>query len=307
MSTYLVTGGCGFIGSHLVESLLDAGHQVRILDDLSTGKRENVSGKAEIMAGDVADAATVQRAAHGVEGIFHLAAIASVQKSVADWSGTHRVNLSGTINIFEAARTADRGRPVRVVYASSAAVYGDSDAMPISEESRVRPITAYGADKLGCEHHGRVATLIHNVPTTGFRFFNVYGPRQDPSSPYSGVISIFTSRVRKSQGLELFGDGQQLRDFVYVKDVVRFLRAAMDHESRDALVFNVCTGRPTTIRELAHKIMEVAGTTVEVRHNPPRPGDIRVSLGDPSAARRHFALEATTELSSGLKSTLESL
>jgi len=165
VARYLVTGGCGFIGSHLADALVAAGHGVRILDDLSTGKRANAPAAAEIVVGDVDDPPTVARVAAGVDGIFHLAAIASVARSNEDWIGTHRVNLSGSIAVFEASRSAKGGRPVPVVYASSAAVYGDNDAVPLGEDARLRPLTAYGADKLGSELHARVAGHVHGVAT----------------------------------------------------------------------------------------------------------------------------------------------
>ena len=173
MAKYLVTGGCGFIGSHLCDALGTAGHSVRILDDLSTGKRENVPNVDDILVGNVAEADVVRDAMADVDGCFHLAAIASVQRSNEEWAGTHRVNLTGTINVLDAARTARDGKPVPVVYASSAAVYGDNPAMSLSEDAEKRPLTAYGADKLGSEQHARVAGTLHGVPTTGFRFFNI--------------------------------------------------------------------------------------------------------------------------------------
>ena len=224
MALYLVTGGCGFIGSHLVEDLLNRGHRVRILDDLSTGKRSNLpagapSRQCELITGDVIDRELVERCFEGVDHCFHLAAVASVQRSNEDWSGTHRINLTGAINIFDAARR----QRVPVVYASSAAVYGDNADTPLQESAQLRPLTAYGADKLGCELHARVASLVHSVPTTGLRFFNVYGPRQCASSPYSGVISIFADRLTRAEPLVVFGDGEQTRDFIFVKDVVAFL------------------------------------------------------------------------------------
>ena len=180
MAHYLVTGGCGFIGSHLVDALIAARHRVRILDDLSSGKRGNVPAAAEVTIGDVADPAAVRDAMSGIDGCFHLAAIASVARSNVDWLGTHRVNLAGAITVLDAARA----RRTPVVYASSAAVYGDNPNVPLTEDAVTRPLTAYGADKLGCELHGRVAWHVHRVPNTGVRLFNVYGPRQDPNSPY---------------------------------------------------------------------------------------------------------------------------
>ncbi|MGH7152360.1 MAG: NAD-dependent epimerase/dehydratase family protein, partial [Acetobacteraceae bacterium] len=186
MATWLVTGGAGFIGSHLCDALLRRGDAVRVLDDLSTGKRENLPAGAELMIGDIADPAAVERALAGVDGCFHLAAIASVARGIDDWLGTHCTNLTGTITVFDAVRR----HPVPVIYASSAAVYGDCPAQPLTERAPTAPLSAYGADKLGCELHARVARQVHGITTVGLRFFNVYGPRQDPDSPYSGVISI---------------------------------------------------------------------------------------------------------------------
>jgi len=196
MALYLVTGGCGFIGSHLVDELIRRGHLVRILDDLSTGQLSNVPIGTEVIRGDVADPETVAKVMQGTDGCFHLAAIASVERGNLDWLGTHRTNLTGAIAVFDAAGRTSRSGPVPVVYASSAAVYGDNPATPLGEEAATRPLSAYGADKLGCELHAFVAGKVHGVPTCGLRFFNVYGPRQDPRSPYSGVISIFCERLR---------------------------------------------------------------------------------------------------------------
>jgi UDP-glucose 4-epimerase len=244
MPRFVVTGGCGFIGSHLIERLVAEGHQVSVVDDLSTGKRENLPEGVKLFVGDVADRRLMAEAMAGAEGCFHLAAVASVQKGNEDWLGTHRSNLTGAITVFDVARECGK---IPVVYASSAAVYGDNQALPLTETAATAPLSAYGADKLGCELHGRVATLIHGVPTTGFRFFNVFGPRQDPSSPYSGVISIFANRLLKDEPLTVFGDGKQSRDFVFVSDVVDHLMAAMASPSPTARVFNVCTGRATTL------------------------------------------------------------
>ena len=190
MSNYLVTGGCGFIGSHLVDDLVAAGHGVRILDDLSIGTLAHKPPGVEFIRGDVAEPTVVADALRDMDGCFHLAAVASVERSNMDWLGTHRTNLTGAVTVFNAARRT----ALPVVFASSAAVYGDNADFPLSEETRPRPLSAYGADKLGCELHGVVAGRIHRVPTCGLRFFNVYGPRQDPRSPYSGVISIFSDR-----------------------------------------------------------------------------------------------------------------
>jgi len=297
MANYLVTGGCGFIGSHLVERLLNEGHHVRILDNLSTGKRENVPVGCEIVIGDVADALAVDAAMRKMDGCFHLAAVASVQKSVEQWLETHRSNLTGTINVFNAARHTR----IPVVYASSAAVYGDNADMPLKEHATLRPLTAYGADKLGSELHGRVAAVVHGVPNTGLRFFNVYGPRQDPSSPYSGVISIFSERISQGKRITIFGDGEQARDFIYVLDVVNFLRTAMDNISTTPQVFNVCTGKATTIKQLARMLMTVRGERVSVERQATRKGDIRVSIGDPGYAMQHLGVKAQYALVDGLR------
>ena len=301
MALYLVTGGAGFIGSHLVDALLARGDSVRVLDDLSTGKRENLDRRAELIVGDVADAAQVAAAMADVDGCFHLAAVASVQLGNQDWLGTHRTNLTGAITVFDAARRAKPDRTVPVVYASSAAVYGDSADLPLAETAATRPLSAYGADKLGCELHGRVAGQVHGVRTVGCRFFNVYGPRQDPGSPYSGVISIFFNRIGKGQGITIFGDGGQTRDFIYVADVVQALLASMGRDKMLTAVFNICTGRTTSLLELAATVGRVFGREPEIAFAGGRVGDIRASLGNPAAARDILDFEAHALLEDGLR------
>jgi UDP-glucose 4-epimerase len=300
MALYLVTGGAGFIGSHLVEALLARGDRVRVLDDLSTGKRENLGSAAELIVGDVADAACVAGAMRSVDGCFHLAAVASVELGNRDWLGTHRTNLTGAITIFDAARRAQPDRTVPVVYASSAAVYGDTPDLPLAETAATRPLSAYGADKLGCELHARVAAQVHGVRTAGCRFFNVYGPRQDPGSPYSGVISIFFNRIGKGQGITIFGDGGQTRDFIYVADVVQALLKAMGQESPGSRVFNVCTGKTTTLLELAAAIGRVFGQTPAIAFADARAGDICESLGNPAMTRDVLGFSANLSIEVGL-------
>lgn len=305
MAKYLVTGGCGFIGSHLVDSLLDDGHRVRVLDNLSTGSRENLSSTSELVIGDVADGKLVSNCIAGMDGCFHLAAVASVQRSTEAWLETHRSNLSGTISVYDAARRLDAAAPVPVVVASSAAVYGACAEMPLAETARLEPLTPYGADKLGCEIHGCVAANMFGVPTTALRFFNVYGPRQDPASPYSGVISIFSNCVAHQRPLTIFGDGHQYRDFIYVADVVRFLRSAMARTTRPVFnVFNVCTGHRSTLNDLTVALSDVCGRSISVRYAPARKGDIRGSVGDPSAAKAALDVEAKTSLRQGLERLL---
>lgn len=304
MAHYLVTGGCGFIGSHLTDALLEDGHAVTILDDLSTGRLENKPERARLVIGDVADADAVRHAMDGVDGVFHLAAVASVQRSKERWADTHRTNVGGAVTVFEVARTIRDGAPVPVVYASSAAVYGDSPDTPLGEDCVPQPRSAYGVDKLGCELHARVAWEIHNVPTVGFRFFNVYGPRQNPLSPYSGVISIFARRVARGEEVEIHGNGEQVRDFVYVADVVRFLMASMAGRPQGAVVYNLCTGRPTSILVLLDVLQELCGKRARRLHRPGRAGDIRISIGDPARARAAFGMTCRTGLLEGLGATV---
>ena len=260
MTTVLVTGGAGFIGSHLCDALLRAGRHVRVLDDLSSGNRANLAPGVEFTEGDIADPAAVARAIEGVDACCHLAAIASVERGMRDWPGRHRVNLTGTIVLLDALR----GRPVPFVYASRA----------------------------------------HGIPTTGLRFFNVYGPRQDPRSPYSGVISIFCDRLARGAPILIHGDGTQTRDFVYVQDVVEALLRALDRGSAAPAVFNVCSGVPTSVMDLARTAADLSGTTPELSFAPPRSGDIRHSLGSPERARAEFGLSAPTPLREGLRETL---
>ena len=294
MARYLVTGGAGFIGSHLVDALLADGHEVLVLDNFSTGKEANLAPGARVLRGDVADAATARAAMAGMDGCFHLAAIASVTRGNEDWPGTHRVNVGGTVAVLDAARAEGR---LPVVYASSAAIYGDTGEAVAHEGLRPAPRTAYGADKLGSEQHAAVGALVHGVPSVGLRFFNVYGPRQDPSSPYSGVISIFARRIAEGNGVAVHGDGQQTRDFVYVADVVAHLQAAMRRAAAQggAGVFNVCTGQATSILQLA----TLLGAT-SITHGPVRAGDIRHSRGDPRLAVEQLGVAATIPLAAGL-------
>lgn len=305
MARFLVTGGAGFMGSHLVAALLTQGHAVQVLDDLSSGKRENLPSQVELIQGDVTNPKIVEQAFEGIDACFHLAAIASVARSNHEWLRTHQVNLTGTINVFYQARRVLHHRGIPVVYASSAAVYGDCAAVPISEQSPVAPLSAYAADKTGCELHARVAGGVHRVPTAGLRFFNLYGRRQDPRSPYSGVITLFADRLDRREPLEICGDGEQVRDFVYIGDAVSALGRALSAASISAPVFNVCTGRGTTIRALAETMAGLYQTDVATFYRPARRGDVRVSIGDPRRAARQLGFKAETTLTEGLAVTLD--
>ena len=307
MARFLVTGGAGFIGSHLVETLLNEGHAVQVLDDLSSGHRENLPPQAQFTEADVTDPEAVHRAFDGIDGCFHLAAIASIERSHGEWLRTHKVNLTGTINVFDQARPARRRREVPVVYASTAAVYGNCGNLPVDEESPAAPLSAYGADKHACELHARIAGAIHGVPTVGLRFFNLYGPRQDPFSPYSSVISIFAERLLRGEPVEIFGDGEQARDFTNIQDAIRALRQAMRVATTKALVFNVCTGRATTVRGLAQAMAELCRTELVVHRRPARCGEVRISVGDPRRAAEQLGFTAQTALSDGLAMMLDGL
>ena len=299
---YLITGGAGFIGSHLCDALLEGGHDVVVLDDLSTGKRSNLHPRASLRLGNVADPHAVRTAAEGADGVFHLAAIASVERGNQDWPGTHRINQGGTVVVLDAARAQNR---IPVVYASSAAIYGDIGEAAAREDRMPAPLTAYGADKLGSELHARVASLVHGVPTLGLRFFNVYGSRQDPGSPYSGVISIFADRIGRNGEITLHGNGGQTRDFVHVSDVVAHLLAGM--RRLDALPpggeparFNVCTGRAVSIRCLAEILASLHGVPLRARQGAARAGDIRHSCGSNEAAVAALGVQAQVRLEQGL-------
>lgn len=301
MAKYLVTGGAGFIGSHLCAELAARGHDLVVLDDLSTGKAKNVSYQSQLILGDVTDAKTVAAASRGVDGIFHLAAIASVPRCNDEWLRSHTVNVGGTVAVLNAARTArPDNNPIPVLYASSAAIYGANTDLPLTEKAVAAPLAAYGADKYGSELHAAAGGRVHGVPSCGLRFFNVFGPGQDPASPYSGVITVFIRAILEGRDITIFGDGKQTRDFVYVGDVVRHLIAAFDVASPEAPVFNVCTGRAVTLLNLVEALAGAAERRVPVNFAPPRVGDIRDSLGDPTRAIEHLGVRAKVSLRAGL-------
>ncbi len=301
----LVTGGAGFIGSHLVARLIGEGAQVRVLDDLSSGRADNLPAQTELIVADVADPAATRRAAYGVEAVFHLAAIPSVARSGEDWLRARQVNAIGTAAILEAAaRIAITDTPIPVVYASSAAVYGENPKQPLTETAQLQPISAYGADKLAGELHVRVASKLHSIPTVGLRFFNVYGPGQNPTSRYAGVISKIIERVRSRSEIVIYGDGCQTRDFVHVRDAVSALLIALRYSKKSpprSHIFNVCTGYGTSINRLAREISAVLDRPVILRHDAARPGDICHSIGDPGLAACELAFRADTILAEGLR------
>jgi UDP-glucose 4-epimerase len=307
MARFLVTGGAGFVGSHLVDALLDQGHAVRVLDDLSNGHHENLPQQIEFIEGDVTDPGAVAKAFDGIDACFHLAAIASVTRSNCEWLRTHQVNLTGTINVFDQARRWRSRREIPVVYASTATIYGDYGIEPVGEHRPSAPLSAYGADKRACELHARIAGAVHGIPTVGLRFFNLYGPRQDPRSPYSGVIAIFGDKLSRGEPIEIFGDGEQIRDFTFIGDAVSALCRALPAVTTSAPVFNVCTGKGTTVRELAETMAALSRTDLVIRHQPARFGELRASIGDPSHAVEQLGFRAETTLADGLAVMLDAL
>jgi UDP-glucose 4-epimerase len=313
----LVTGGAGFIGSHTVDRLVADKSRVVVLDNLSTGKRANLAhhgpltfaagSPVELVVADVshglfAPLAAIT-AAHGpISHIVHLAAQVSVVHSLANPLVDVQTNYIGTVQVLEYARALG---VQKVVFASSAAVYGDGDGSPITEDAVLRPLSPYGVDKLASEHMMRAYASTHGLPSTPLRFFNVYGPRQDPSSPYSGVISIFADRARAGKPIMIFGDGLQTRDFVYVEDVARAVVAAL-RTAGDGTAVNVGTGRETTVRALAETIVALAGSGSAITHAEARPGEILRSVAIVDRARQLLDFSAGTMLRDGLAATLRS-
>lgn len=305
MSRYLVTGGCGFIGNHLVRHLLEEHFAVTVVDDLSTGSRDNVPDGVHFVEGDIRDQSLMTELLSQADGCFHLAAIPSVERCSKEWQFTSDVNALGTISVFESAAKAARGHACPVLYASSAAVYGAASAeAPLDETMPIAPISSYGVDKFACEHYGRIAWRNYQVPNVGLRLFNVYGEGQPKDSPYSGVITHFIRALEQKKPLTIFGGGNQSRDFVYVGDVVRamvaLMRAPMQSE-----IYNICTNVPTSILSLAQMLKELFGDTQEINYQPERLGDIPYSLGSNAKLYKKNPEFIYTSLKEGLEKTLQ--
>jgi nucleoside-diphosphate-sugar epimerase len=304
--TILVTGGCGFIGSHLVEALVHGGYRVRVLDNLSTGKLENIahltSQNVEVLVEDIADFPPVEAAMKGCEYVFHEAAIASVPQSIIDPRGTAKVNYGGTINVLEAARNHGVRR---VVFAGSAAVYGDEPTLPKNESMPANPITPYGVDKLASELMGHFYARTLGLEFVSLRYFNVFGPRQNSSSPYSGAISIFCDCIRQGIPPVLYGDGLQSRDFIQVADVVAANLLVMEHPKATGRTFNVGRGVATSLIELIDELNDLTGKNLQPIHQQSRAGDIRHSLADPTALKA-LGWSPTISIRQGLKELLQS-
>lgn len=299
----LVTGGAGFIGSHIVRGLLERGDRVRVLDNFSTGKRGSLDGlDVEIVEADLRDASRLTEACRGVETVFHQAAFVSVPQSMQEPLDCFDVNVTGTASLLEAAR---KHGVKRVVFASSAAVYGDSDAYPLSEETPLRPLSPYAASKRVDEIYGQLYTASFGVEVVGLRYFNVYGPRQRPDSQYAAAVPIFIRRLLDNKPVTIFGDGGQTRDLIFVGDVVRANFAAAAHPSAPGGVFNICTGNETRILDLVEILQDLFPSAPAPEFAAPRAGDIYRSIGSPQKAAETIGFRAEVSLTDGLMKTAE--
>lgn len=307
---YLVTGGAGFIGSHIVESLLEQGHSVRVLDNFSTGKRENLDELAqrfdgkqlEILEGDVRDASRVGEAVRGVNIIFHEAAFVSVPQSMDEPQNCFDVNISGTSQLFDAARKAGVGR---AVVASSAAVYGESDALPLVEETPLQPKSPYAVSKRVDEMYAELFTNSFGFEVVALRYFNVYGPRQRPDSMYAAAVPIFARRLLDHKPVTIFGDGGQTRDLINVHDVVRANLLASEHPNAAGQIFNICTGVETRLLDLLDVMYELLPNSPTHEFAAARPGDIYRSVGSPQKAADVMGFRAGVSLADGLKEVID--
>ena len=308
MKTVLITGGAGFIGSHTTDALLSQGVSVRVLDNLSNGKHANLNasaladGRLSFIHGDVRDAAVVDAAAMGMDAVLHLAAQVSVPLSVADPVASSTHNIAGFLNVLDAVR---RLKIPRLVYASSAAVYGVPEALPLVETNTARPLSPYGLEKFINDQYAALYRELYGVSSVGMRYFNVYGPRQDPKSPYAGVISKFADGLEGASPLRVFGDGSQTRDFIYVGDVARANALALQSDVTDVL--NVGTGTSVTLLDLIDAMKEAFGKPAEVRHEPPATGDIAHSATNPARLKQTLGWQPATTFVQGLRALAESL
>ena len=297
----LITGGAGFIGSHIAEHYVGAGDEVIVLDNLSTGKRKNLetfADKVEFVEGDIRDVALIRDLAKGCELIYHEAAVVSVPYSVEHPQETHDVNIQGTFNVLQAAQ--DQGVR-RVVFASSAAIYGDDPELPKRERMVPAPISPYGIEKITGEHYCSVFNQLYGVETVSLRYFNVFGPRQDPKSPYSGVISIFVDKLLAHASPTIFGDGEQYRDFVYIANVVQANVLAGKVPEAAGKVFNVGCGHQTTVNQLLSTLVKVTGSEAKATYAESRSGDIRESVADISQARSQLDYDPKIDVEEGLR------
>jgi len=304
MSRYLVTGGAGFIGSHLVETLLDRGEEVRVLDNFLTGKRENLAsfgGRLEVLEGDLRDPDACRRAVDGVDFVLHEAALPSVPRSVADPFTTDEINVRGTLNLLWAAA---RAKVRRLVFASSSSVYGDAPGLPKREGEEGKPLSPYAASKWAGEKYLQVFAKTFDLETVSLRYFNVFGPRQDPASQYAAAVPLFITRILRGEAPTVFGDGEQSRDFTYVANVVEANLLACTAGGAAGGVFNVACADRITVNVLIAKINEILGKSIAPVYAAPRPGDIRHSFADISAAERELGYRPVVGFEEGLRRTI---
>jgi nucleoside-diphosphate-sugar epimerase len=302
---YLVTGGAGFIGSHIAEALLKRGERVRVLDNLITGRRENLAhlrDKIEFVEGDIRNYEQTRQAAEGVEVIFHEAAVPSVPRSVTEPLLNHDCNVNGTFNVLLAARDAGVRR---VVYAASSSAYGETEVLPKQEAMLPTPLSPYAAAKLFGEYYCQVFTRVYGLETACLRYFNVFGPRQDPSSPYSGVISKFTTVLLQGETPVIYGDGEQSRDFTYIDNVVDANLRAAEAPGAVGQVMNLGIGQRITLNALLAELQKILGTKLTPRYEAVRAGDVRHSLADISQAQKLLGYEPRVMLAEGLRQTVE--
>ncbi len=304
MATVLITGGAGFIGSHLSHACIGRGDRVRVLDDLSTGRLENLEGlgeRLEFIRGDIRDRATVDAAMVGVDQVLHQAALPSVIRSVEDPAASHDVNVNGMFNILESARAASVRR---LVYAASSSAYGETPVLPKVETMAPKPLSPYGVAKLMGEYSCSVWHHVYGLECVALRYFNVFGPRQAPDSDYAAVIPLFIDLIRRGTSPTIHGDGQQTRDFCYIDNVVEANLKALSSPNAPGGVYNVACGQRYSLLDLVDAINDAMGTQVEAVHGPPRAGDIRDSLADIGAARRDLDYSAAVDFREGLARTI---
>lgn len=305
MKKVLITGGAGFIGSHTADLLMAQGIAVRVLDNLASGHRENLPAQhqlLEFVKGDICDAATVREALHGVSHCLHLAAQVSVVASLEHPQFSAQQNIVGFVNVLDACRKQGISR---LVYASSAAIYGEPPTLPLDEDVPVKQLSPYGLEKQINEYYADLYYRLYNFSSLGMRFFNVYGPRQDPQSPYAGVIALFVDRITAAKPVTVFGDGQHTRDFIYVRDVARANVAALKCNYQSAC--NVATGKRTSLLDLINTLSELTGNKTEITFAAPRTGDIVHSLADPARMNRELKTVAESSLKEGLAALLASI
>jgi UDP-glucose 4-epimerase len=301
---YLVTGGAGFIGSHIAAALAARGDFVRIFDNFATGKRENLAAApgAELVEGDLRDFSAIRRACEGIDVVFHEAALPSVARSVEDPVATDDINIRGTLHTLLAAKET---KVKRVVYAGSSSAYGESPTLPKQEDMAPDPISPYGVSKLAGEQYCRAFARVYGLETVVLRYFNVFGPRQDPGSPYSGVIALFCTAALAGTKAKIHGDGEQSRDFTYVENVVSGNLLAAERNVPAGSVLNCATGASVTLNDLVRALGELTGRKLAVQHGPDRAGDIRHSLADIARAKRILGYEPRVSFADGLARTLE--